>query len=221
MKKGLILLALTSLMIFCFTTVTPAAELYLDTLITGGYQGEYNGGVTLHPTGTASTLVFGINYPIDPYKIVFELGQGNVNSSDDDYDNQFTNYQLKGGYCVLQNEQSKLDVTLSYFSQANDDIADSSVSGFLLGGDYSYKISPQMSLLGSLDFSLSAAGSAKAPFTLNQASLFNYKLKYLYYFCDNIAAALSFRSSTTNLEYEGFTVDNTISGLTLGVLYGF
>jgi hypothetical protein len=143
MKKLLSVFALASLMVLTFScSVLGASQVYFDYIIDGEWD-----SVDL------SGFAFGLDYKNDSTKFGFDYLTGDINNGVSDY-NQFI---LKGGYGINEN----VFITISMIDNtAENNFAEISANGILLGIDVSYNFSEQVSFEGSFGFSLSGEGEA-------------------------------------------------------------
>lgn len=205
MKKLLLVLFMSCLMVLGSAVSASATGVYADFMIGGKVEDDWYGD------GDANDTYIGIDLPIDEFLINLELLTGDWDQRGNRNDD-FSGYDLKGGYRILNDRDLRMYLTLSSYHR---DFKDSGqeFSGILLGADAIANLSKKATLQGSIGFSLS--GRFEQDGYHHDADLLNLKLKLNYLLAKDIYASLGYR-------YYGFKIDDLdqevkAKGLTLGV----
>ena len=203
--KKLLILALTAVMVLAFSAAVSAATVSLDYIL-GTY--DANGWGT---SGDAPTTSISLDLPFDNFKIALEYGTGTWQDGTD-YDFDYT--EVKFGYRIISADLYNLYITLIYNSYNVEWNDYNYFYGYSIGIDYDYAISDNSSFNATVDYSLSGQDDADY-----DAVLILLKLKYSYYFTDNVGMEIGYYYS--NVYWDATDNDWTFSGFSLGVSFKF
>lgn len=214
MKKFLSLLIL-GVLILSVSVVTCAEgnfKVYGDYMVSGNYN--YSDNIGNRSSDSLSLLLIGGQYSADKFKVVGEisalgeLGNGcKLNIVD-----------IKGGYCLFQNETSKFDFTGGYLTISYS-YSNAVYSGLMLGADGSLVISDAAVIEGTFGIGLANNFTRPGYANPNSVGLIDYKIKVNFIISENMAISGGYRGYIMSRDYSGFVPIEVISGLTLGASF--
>jgi opacity protein-like surface antigen len=209
-RKFFLVLLMGGLLLISSVVSTQAASVYVDTMV-GGTVDDPNG----YGDGDAHDTYIGFELPVDKFKFNVELLTGDW---DQDYnpDDDFSGYDIKGGYQIVNNPDLKLYATLSRYQRDFDD-SDQKFSGTLIGMDAICNLSKKTNIEG--DIGVSLTGKFEQYGFHQDADLLNFKVKLNYLLTKDVIASLGYR-------YYQFKMDDLdqevkAEGLTMGVGFKF
>jgi hypothetical protein len=212
--KQIWVLALTAVMMLSCSITAHAGSVYLDYALNNSVENSWAG----NPNPTSSGFLVGVEAPIDNWKIAFDYfsGQDKQNTAkicDDAY------YTVKGGYALINNHQTRIDLTLGYYDRTFDNLMGSNgeAYSYLIGLDTLFNVTPRSAF--GFDFGYGISGKDKynaVQYDLKPMLL--YILRYNYFFAENLGFDIAYRG--VQLTDKANNKANT-TGFSAGILYRF
>ena len=207
MKKIILLFALVGIMVFTLSLNTlGASQVYVDYILDGEYA-----------NGDLSGFNLGLDYKADSFKFGIDcILNGEVENITD-----YSHIILKVGYGVSEN----FFITLSMFDNENKipfNYGEESYNAFILGADFSYDFSEQLTFKASFGISLTGDCDYDLPYPIGSGTedidLTIINLKMIFDVADNIGVAFGYNHISVHFKKGGsFDIDY----LTLGAAYIF
>ncbi len=216
MKKLLVLLTLLGLILIPAISTAAAVNVYLDSM---GGQGNYEGkvlGNEMIDEDLALTFV-GVEVCTEKWKVGLEHGWGEYA----DFDYRLND--LKLGYKIIETDNFKTDLTVSYVKIDDSDSIAGKVNGWSIGADLIYNFGDQLN--AELDLAYAVDGDSDDSFftpVVDDVKVSSVKLKLNYLFTDNWGAYLGYRYRSVALKNDSLKLlEVTTSGAVLGINYRF
>lgn len=210
MKKFFLVLIMAGLLLVSSVVSTQAASVYVDTMV-GGTVEDPDG----YGDGDAHDTYIGFELPVDKLKLNLELLTGNWDQNKN-ADDDFSGYDIKGGYQIIKNSDLQLYATLSGYQRDFDD-SDQTFSGVLIGVDAISNLSKKVNVEG--DIGVSLTGKFEQYGTHHNADLLNLKVKLNYLLTKDVYASLGYRYY--QFKINGLDQEVKAKGLTLGAGFKF
>jgi hypothetical protein len=208
MKKLLVVLLAMAMTLALATCAAAAGSVYFDRIWEGtenqsddNWNGTFIGGGML----------------IDKFKFGAEYGMGQLGANID-----MTLWNLKGGYRVVENNGTMLDVVLVYLNLTGNleplgDILES--TAMMVGLDFTQYFSKDFLISLQYDYSLSADTTMFPIGDVGDNTISVLRFKATYFFSEMVGASLGYQSLVIDSEDYGKLEDFT--ALSLGVVFRF
>jgi hypothetical protein len=213
LKKMLLILTLVSGMIFSAALTAMANSFYFDGMFIGNWK--VNNDIYKTYDDALRSYTIGGEYFLDKqFKIAGEFTFGKM----DDYygyyfDEDFSDFLIKGGYKVLSDKRMRVDGTLAYYTRKYDG-PDRKLKSILIGADARYYLDKKSYLQGSFGYSISG------DFDDYNATVIMFSAKYVNLFSKNLGGAIGYRYNKTSID-NVYNSKITHSGLTIGAVYKY
>lgn len=216
MKKILILFSIAT-MIFCFTTVAMANTVYLDYMPNGDIEDGF--GV---PFEESTQYNYGFDLVFNNFKINAEYFSANAGIKGTSLEYDIKGYDLKTGYVFINNDSTKIAVTLGYSNRDLDPLTSpyKSLSSFSMGFDTEFLFNENLLIDFGIAYSFKGDLKPSGILPIDDVDLFAYKLRFTYLFSESVGVSLGYRYEIVEPEILPFELYET-KGLTAGFVYKF
>jgi hypothetical protein len=215
MKKLLVVLLAMAMTLALATCAAAAGSVYIDRI----WEGDENeSGANWNGTFIGGGML------INKFKFGAEYGTGLLGASTD-----MTLFNIKGGYRVVENNGTMLDVVLVYLSLAgtNDAIPGGDAlesTAMMIGLDFTQYFSKDFLISLQYNYSLSADTSAwgitgPSYIDVGDNTITVLRAKATYFFSEMVGASLGYQSLI--IDTKDYDTIRDFSALSLGVVFRF
>jgi opacity protein-like surface antigen len=208
MRKALLTIVVSSLLLVCAAGSALAGSVYLD-LVPGKWNIDIPGNSL---DDDANGVIVGVEHLFnESFKGGFEYSSYKCKESGDDYD--YTGFDINGGYLFTE----YFAVTAGYHNHELDltNGIKLKTTGFMLGADADFLINEKSKINSSIAFSVN--GNAELVGADADANIFIGKVKYIYALNEQWDLSAGYRYTS----YDINNLDLKINGISLGVAYKF